>query len=80
MKILHCDSCHAEVNDYAHWYNDEKPRNMYELNCIHEIMSNSNTYHKMILCHECIEKLLFKAESEVIRKCLEMDVWKALKH
>lgn len=62
MKILHCDGCHAEVNDYGHWYNDKKPRNMYELNCIHE--SNSDTYHGMIFCHECIAKLLYKVESE----------------
>lgn len=60
MKIFHCDCCHAEVNEYGHWYNDEKPRNMYELKCIHE--SNSNTYEGMIFCHECIEKLLYKAE------------------
>ena len=60
MKILQCDCCHVEVNDYAHWYNDVKPRNMYELNCIHE--SNSDTYDRMILCHECIEKLIYKIE------------------
>ena len=63
MKILHCDSCHAEVNEFGHWYDDEKPRNMYELNCIHE--SGSDTYNGMIFCHECIAKLLYKTESEV---------------
>lgn len=61
MKILHCDSCHVEVNDYGHWYSGEKPRNMYELKCVHE--SDSNNYNGMILCHECITKLLYKAES-----------------
>jgi DNA-directed RNA polymerase subunit RPC12/RpoP len=60
MKILHCDSCHAEVNDYGHWYDDKKSRNMYELKCVHE--SNSDTYDGMIFCHECIAKLLYKAE------------------
>lgn len=65
MKILHCDVCHAEVNEYAHWYNDEKPRNMYELNCIHEGNTySSSTYNGMIVCHECMTKLLFKGESE----------------
>lgn len=63
MRILHCDACHVEVNEYAHWYNDEKPRNMYELNCIHD--NNSDTYNGMIFCHECIKKLLQTAESEV---------------
>ena len=62
MKILHCDSCHTEVNDYSHWYNDEQPRNMYELNCIHEC--GSDTYDGMIICHKCIAKLLHKQESE----------------
>lgn len=62
MKILHCDVCHAEVNEYAHWYNDAEPRNMYELNCIHE--SNTNTYDGIIICHKCIEKLIYKAGSE----------------
>lgn len=60
MKIFHCDSCHAEVNDYAHWYNNEKPRNMYELKCIHE--SDPATYDGMIICHKCIAELLYKAE------------------
>ena len=60
MKILHCDSCHAEVNDYAHWYNDEKPRNMYELKCLHEC--DSDTYDGMIICHKCIAELLHTAE------------------
>lgn len=60
MKILKCDACHAEVNDYGHWNNDETPKNMYELNCIHE--SNYDTYEGMVFCHECIGKLLHKAE------------------
>ena len=62
MRTLQCDSCHAEVNDYGHWYNGETPRNMYELKCVHE--SDSNTFEGMIICHECIQKLLHKAESE----------------
>lgn len=62
MKIFRCDSCYAEVNNYAYWYNDEKPRNMYELQCIHE--SNNDTFDGMIFCQECISKLLHKAESE----------------
>lgn len=60
MKILHCDCCHAEVNDYSHWYNDAQPRNMYELKCVHE--SGSDTYNGMIICHKCIAKLFHKAE------------------
>ena len=64
MRITQCDSCHAEVNDYAHWYNDEIPRNMYELKCVHE--SNSDTFDGMIFCHKCIQKLLYKAESEEV--------------
>ena len=63
MKILQCDSCHAEVNDYAYWYNDETARNMYELYSIHTV-SGSDTYEGMIICHKCIQKLLHKAESE----------------
>lgn len=63
MKILHCDSCHAEVNDYSHWYSDEQPRNMYELMCVHESGSEC-TYNGMIICHKCIEKLLYKSKSE----------------
>lgn len=62
MRTLQCDSCHAEVNDYGHWYNGETPRNMYELKCVHE--SDSNTFEGMIICHECIQKLLHNAESE----------------
>lgn len=71
MKILHCDSCHAEVNDYSHWYNDAQPRNMYELKCVHE--SGSDTYNGMIICHECIAKLLHKTESvtEFADRCRE---------
>lgn len=63
MRILQCDSCHAKVNDYAYWYKDETPRNMYELKCVHE--SDSVTYEGMIICHKCIQKLLHKAEMEV---------------
>ena len=67
MKKLQCDVCYAQVNEHAHWYNDRKPRNMYELNCIHESNSNtlgSNTYDGMIVCHECMAKLFYKGESE----------------
>ena len=62
MKILHCDCCHVEVNDYAHWYNDKTPRNMYELKCIHE--TNSDTYDGMIICHKCMRRLFSPATSE----------------
>ena len=63
MKILQCDSCHVQVNDYAHWYNDEKPRNMYELHSAHTVSDlDSNTYEGMIICHKCIQKLLYGAE------------------
>lgn len=58
MKIYHCDSCHCEVNDYAHWYNDQNPRSMYELKCIHEF--DSDTFEGMVFCHECIRKLIEK--------------------
>lgn len=61
MKILQCDSCHVQVNDYAHWYNGETPRNMYELNCIHGT-TDSDTYEGRIFCHKCIQKLLYKTE------------------
>lgn len=59
MKIILCDACHANVNNYSYWYGGT-PRNMYELNCIHE--SNDNTFNGMIICHECIAKLLHKIE------------------
>lgn len=62
MKILHCDCCHVEVNDYAHWYNDKTPRNMYELKCVHE--SNSGTYDGLIICHKCMERLFYPTTSE----------------
>ena len=68
MKKLQCDVCYAQVNNYSHWYNDEKPRNMYELNCIHESNNNtygSNTYEGMIVCHECMAKLLYNCRKEV---------------
>lgn len=64
MKITQCDSCHAAVNDYAHWYNNIEPRNMYELRCIHDC--SSNTYEGKILCHKCIQKLLYGAEIEQV--------------
>lgn len=67
MKILHCDCCHAEVNDFAHWYNDAKPRSMYELNCIHEY--GEDTYQGFIICAECFEKIL-RADTE------RSDTWK----
>ena len=60
MKKYRCDSCHAEVNDYGHWYDGKKPRNMYELNCIHE--STEDHYSGMIFCKECIAKLIYKEE------------------
>lgn len=55
MKIIACDTCHANVNNYSYWYGGT-PRNMYELKCVHE--SNDNTYEGMIICHECIKKLI----------------------
>lgn len=64
MKILQCDSCHAKVNDCAYWFMGETPRNMYELCSVHTV-SGSDTYEGMIFCHECIQKLLHKSESEV---------------
>ena len=55
----------TQVNDYAHWYNGEKPRNMYELVCIHDA-SNSDTYQGKVFCHKCLQKLLYgAADSEV---------------
>ena len=63
MIIIKCDICNVAVNNFAHWYNDEKPRNMYELKTVHD--SNTNTYDGMIICHECIKKLYNKNESEV---------------
>lgn len=62
MRITQCDSCHVEVNDYAHWYNDKTPRNMYELKCVHE--SNSDTFDGMIFCHKCLQKLLYREVGE----------------
>ncbi len=56
MKILHCDCCHVEVNDFGHWYNDDSPRSMYELNCIHEF--GEETLNGYILCEKCIKRLL----------------------
>lgn len=56
MKILRCDCCHAEVNDYSKWSNGSKPRSMYELHCIHEY--DSDTYEGMIFCSKCIDKLI----------------------
>ena len=62
MRILHCDCCHVEVNDYAHWYNDKTPRNMYELRCVHE--SNHDTYDGMIICHNCMARLFYPTTAE----------------
>ena len=55
MKIIACDACCANVNNYSYWYGGT-PRNMYELKCVHE--SNDNTYEGMIICHECLERLI----------------------
>lgn len=66
MKILHCDCCNTEVNDYSYWYNDAQPRNMYELMCVHE--SGSDTYNGMIICHKCIAKLLQKKEEVILNE------------
>lgn len=60
MKITVCDSCHVKVNDYAHWYNGAMARNMYELRCIHE--SDPDTYEGIILCNDCVAKLLYAAK------------------
>lgn len=59
MKIIACDVCYANVNNFSYWYGGT-PRNMYELKLVHE--SESDTYDEMIICHKCIEKLLHKAE------------------
>lgn len=56
MKILHCDCCNTEVNNYSHWYNDARPRNMYELKCVHGV-TFGETYDGMIICHKCMERL-----------------------
>lgn len=66
MRILQCDSCHAQVNDYAYWYSGETTRNMYELRCVHE--SDSDTFEGMIFCHKCIQKLLYGAEESEDKK------------
>lgn len=65
MKKLQCDFCYAEVNNYGHWYNGEKPRSMYVLKCVDEF--NSDAYDGMIICHKCITKMFsyIKKESEV---------------
>ena len=60
MKILHCDCCHAEVNDFGNWYNDIKPRSMYELNCIHDCGDKS--YESYIFCQDCISKLIYRGK------------------
>lgn len=64
MRITQCDSCRAAVNDYAYWYNNIAPRNMYELRCVHDY--SSDTYEGKILCHKCIQKLLYGAETEQV--------------
>lgn len=58
MKIFQCDCCGVKVNDYAHWYDGAKPRNMYELNSIHIV--DYDTYLEKILCHDCLKKLIRK--------------------
>ena len=63
MKILQCDCCHVKVNNYAHWFDDAKPRNMYELKSIHTI--DYNNYDEMILCHECLSKLMHNIKGTV---------------
>lgn len=60
MKILHCDCCHAEVNNYSHWYNGAQPRNMYELKRVHG--GSFDTYDGMIICHKCMERLMSESE------------------
>ena len=62
MKIVQCDCCDAKVNDYGRWYNDNKPRNMYELKLIHDF--DSDTYDGMIVCQKCLQRLL-------CQKCLQ---------
>lgn len=61
MKILHCDCCSTEVNNYSHWYNGAQPRNMYELKCVRG-GTFSGTYDGMIICHKCIERLFHTIE------------------
>lgn len=62
MIKTQCDSCHAEVNDYAHWTNGEASRNMYKLICVHD--NGTGTYDGMIFCHQCIRKLLYQGREE----------------
>ena len=66
MKIFRCDSCHAEVTEYGRWRTNSGNRgNMYELKCVYERYENdSDNYDGFIFCHECIGKLLHKAEGE----------------
>lgn len=63
MIIINCDICKASVNNFGHWYDSKKNRNMYELKCLHD--SGSITYEGMIICHKCIQKLFNNNESEV---------------
>lgn len=65
MKIILCDACHSNVNNYSYWYGGT-PRNMYELNCIHEC--NDNTFNGMIICHECIAKLFNNIEKDIEKR------------
>lgn len=60
MKKIQCDCCSAEVNNHSHWYNNEKPRNMYELHTIHDI--DGDTYEEMVICEKCLEKYLFNID------------------
>ena len=58
MKIFQCDSCKVETNDYGHFYNDARPRSMYELELF--IDSGKGSSHQgVILCQQCVEKLLY---------------------
>lgn len=59
MKIYQCDCCKVKVNDYSQWYDGATSRSMYELRCIH-IADKNPVYDETILCHKCIEKLLYQ--------------------
>lgn len=43
MKILQCDYCHAKVNNFSHWYDGARPRNMYELEEKHGLSDANNS-------------------------------------
>jgi hypothetical protein len=57
MKIIECDRCHVQVNEYDHWKKTDRPRSMYELNRVHDEY-DSDTYEGMIFCSRCVEELL----------------------